>query len=89
MALGARAEEVLRLMVRDALKLVASGLAVGLLGAFALTRFLAAHLYNVSPTDPSTFAGLALLLTLTALAASYFPARRAAALDPIRALRHG
>ena len=60
---------------------------LGLLGAIALTRLLASQLYGVEPTDPLTLAGVAGLLLLVALGASFLPARRAAAVDPIRALR--
>ena len=88
-ALGAEGQEVLTMVVRDTLRLVSLGLVAGFVGALALTRFLGAHLYEVSPTDPSTFGALGLILTMAAITASYIPARRASRIDPIHALRHG
>ncbi len=64
------------------------GVAIGIGGAFALTRTLRSFLFGLSPTDPVTFAGVAFLLILVALLACYFPARRAAKVDPIEALRY-
>ena len=87
MALGARDTTVATMVVREALAVVGVGLAVGTAGALALTRVLASLLYDVSPTDPLTFAGVAAVLGAVALAASYLPARRAAMVDPIVALR--
>jgi putative ABC transport system permease protein len=87
MALGAQTADVLKLVVAQGMKLVLTGLVIGLAGAFALTRLLAGFLYQVSVTDPATFALLALLLAAVALAACYLPARRAAKIDPMRALR--
>jgi putative ABC transport system permease protein len=86
-ALGGRPVDVLRLVVRQGVGIAAAGLAAGLLGALALSRPLARLLYEVPPTDPPTYAGIALLLLLVALAASYVPARRATRIDPIDALR--
>jgi ABC-type antimicrobial peptide transport system permease subunit len=88
MALGARAADVLRLFIRQGMALVVIGVAMGLAGAFALTRLVSSFLFDVSPTDPATFAGVALLLALIALFACWLPARRAAKVDPIRALHH-
>jgi putative ABC transport system permease protein len=88
MALGARPADLLRLVLGQGLKLIATGVAAGLAGAFLLTRFLSTLLYGVSPTDPLTFAGVALLLAGIALLATCVPARRAARLDPMVALRH-
>jgi len=73
--------------VREALGVVGIGLAIGVGGALALTRVLASLLYEVSPTDPLTFIGVAVVLGAVALTASYLPARRAARVDPIVALR--
>jgi len=88
MALGAARGDVLRLVVGHGMKMVAGGVALGLVAAWALSRFLGALLYGVSATDPLVFAGFAMLLLGVASAASYLPARRAARLDPLRALRH-
>jgi len=77
----------LRLVVGQGMTLTLIGLAVGLAGAFALTRVLSAFLYQVSVTDPATFALLSFLLAAVALAACYLPARRATQVDPVTALR--
>jgi putative ABC transport system permease protein len=87
MALGARARDMIGLIVREGLRLALVGLALGLVGAFVLTRFLATQLFSVTPTDPATFAGVAALLTLVAVAATAIPARRAASVDPLVMLR--
>ena len=68
---------------------LAHGIAVGLAGAFAFTRLMRALLFHVSSTDPATYAGIAVLFLLAALAASYIPARRATRIDPMAALRVG
>jgi putative ABC transport system permease protein len=82
MALGAQSRDVLRLVLRDALRIVAAGVVAGLAAAAMLTRFLASLLYTVGPRDTATFAATALVLTVTALAACTVPALRAARVDP-------
>jgi putative ABC transport system permease protein len=86
-ALGARTNDVLRLVLGGALKMTMAGVAIGLIAAAALTRFLATLLFAVQPTDPVTFAGTAALLTAAALAACALPAWRAATVDPAVTLR--
>ena len=86
-ALGAGQRDILWLVLRQALVLALAGISLGLAGAFALTRVLTALLFQVSPTDPVIFATIAFLFLAVALAASYIPARRAAGIDPIAALR--
>jgi putative ABC transport system permease protein len=87
MALGARTGDVSRLVVRQGVRLIAIGVALGLAGAFAAARVLKSLLYGVSPTDPLTFIVIPLLLTLVALVACWIPARRATMVDPMIALR--
>jgi len=87
MALGAETMDVLRLMVSGSMAWVLVGLVVGVAGSAALTRLLAGMLYDVRPLDPVVLGGVAMLLAVVALLASYFPARRAASIDPITALR--
>jgi putative ABC transport system permease protein len=87
-ALGAGSDQVLRLVVGQGLLLALIGTAGGLAGAFALTRYLRTLLFNVSPTDWLTFTAVPLVLCAVALAASYFPARRAMRVDPMQALRY-
>jgi ABC-type antimicrobial peptide transport system permease subunit len=86
-ALGAQASDVIKLVVGDGMKLVLGGVALGLAGSLALTRVMTSLLYGVSATDPLIFAGVSLALMLVALLASYIPARRAARVDPMVALR--
>ncbi len=86
-ALGAAAGDVYRLVMTEALRLVAAGVAIGLAGAWALSRFAASQLYGVSPNDPAATAAAAIALAGAGLLASYLPARRAARVDPVRALR--
>jgi putative ABC transport system permease protein len=86
-ALGAKQSDVLRLVVRQGVTLAAMGVALGLVGAFGITRVIRSLLYNVTPTDPISFGGVAAFLALIAVLASYLPARRATNVDPIVALR--
>ena len=88
MALGAGAGDVLKLILRNGLTLTASGVVIGLAGALLLTRLLAALLYGVQPTDALTFTTVSLTLVIAALVACYLPARRAAKVDPLVALRY-
>jgi predicted permease len=88
MALGADRGNVLKLVVRQGFKLTLLGVGIGIAGALALTRFLSSLLYGVKPADPVTFIAVALLLATVALVASYIPARRAASVDPMVALRY-
>jgi putative ABC transport system permease protein len=86
-ALGARPRAVVRLVLAQALALALAGVALGGLGAIFLSRLLSGMLFEVRATDPATYAGIALLLTLTSVVAAWLPARRAAAVDPMVALR--
>ena len=88
MALGASSSNVLRLVVGQGMLLAGMGLAVGVLGAFAVTRIMGTLLYGVSANDPLTYIALVLLLGVIALVASYIPARRAMRVDPVVALRN-
>ena len=88
MALGAEKSDVLKMVVSQGLKLALIGVAIGIAGALAVTRFLSSLLYDVTPTDPLTFIGVSLILIAVALLACYIPARRAAKVDPIVALRY-
>jgi putative ABC transport system permease protein len=87
MALGARPRDVLKLVVGRGIRVTMTGIAIGLAGALALTRWMSSLLFGVSPTDPVTFAIVSLVLTGVALLACYIPARRASRLDPIVAVR--
>jgi putative ABC transport system permease protein len=88
MALGARGGDVLKLVMRQSIFLTTLGLVVGLALAFGVTRALANALYEVSASDPVTFAAVALILAAVAFLASYVPARRATRVDPVVALRY-
>jgi predicted permease len=87
-ALGARGLDVIRMVVVQGMGMALAGVGVGLAAAYALTRVMSGLLYGVSATDPATFAGVALLLSLVALLACFIPALRATKVDPIVALRH-
>jgi putative ABC transport system permease protein len=87
-ALGARAMDVLSLVVGQGMRLVLIGVALGLAGAFLLTRVMASLLYEVSVTDTLTFVAIPLILISVALVSSYIPARRAMKVDPMIALRY-
>jgi putative ABC transport system permease protein len=86
-ALGAQHRDVLRLIMKDGIKLTLLGIVLGLAGAIALTRLMVSLLFEVKPTDPATLIGVALLLAAAALLACYIPARRALSIQPISALR--
>jgi putative ABC transport system permease protein len=87
MALGARAEDVVRMVVRQGLTLAAIGVGIGLAVAVPLSSVMEELLFGVKPTDAATFAAVAAILTATAFIASYIPARRATRVDPVTALR--
>jgi len=88
MALGAQRGNVLRLIIGEAMRVALCGVILGLAGALSLTRFLETMLYGVPSTDLLTFVGVSLMLTGVALFAGYLPARRAAKVEPMVALRH-
>jgi putative ABC transport system permease protein len=87
LALGAQPSKILRMVIGQGLMLAGFGIALGLAGALAFTGLVKSLLFEVAPTDPATFLGVAFVLTAAAMIASYLPARRAAAIDPIEALR--
>ena len=86
-ALGASRRDVLHLVLTEGLGISLAGVALGLIAALGLSRVMASYLYGVTATDPLTLASASLLLTVVALLASYLPARRAATVDPLVALR--
>ncbi len=88
MALGAQTSDVMKMIVGQGMLLTLAGIALGLLGAFGITRVMASLLFGVSATDPVTFIGVSLLLGVVALFACYIPARRATRVDPMTALRY-
>ncbi len=88
MALGAKPADVLRMVAGHGMRLTFAGLAIGLAGAFAVTRWMTSLLYEIRPSDPLTYAGVALLLAGVAFVACWIPSRRATRVDPIVALRY-
>ncbi len=87
MAIGAEPEDILRLVLIDGVRMCLAGVGLGLMSAFLLSRVMASQLYGVSATDPVTYAGVAVILTLVALTAAYLPARRTSKMDPVLALQ--
>ena len=88
MSLGARPSDVLRLILAEGLRLVITGVVVGIVAAFLLTRLLESMVYGVSPRDPLVFVLVSLVMIAVSLLACYVPARRASRVDPITALRY-
>ena len=88
MALGATSADVLRLVLGEGMRITLVGVGIGIVAALGLTRLITKMIYGVGPTDPITFAGVAILLTGVALLACYIPSRRAMRVDPIIALRY-
>ncbi len=88
LALGAHRGDVMRLVLRQGLNLAIAGTAAGLISALIVSHLITGLLYGVRPTDPATFAGVAIILMIVALLACYFPARRAMRVDPLIALRY-
>jgi putative ABC transport system permease protein len=86
-ALGAQRRDILSMVLRKGLRLIVAGIIMGVLSSFVLTRFLANQIWGISSTDPLTFSGVSVMLTLIALAACYIPAHRAMRVDPMVALR--
>jgi putative ABC transport system permease protein len=88
MAIGAQRSDVVRLFVREGLALAFTGIVIGILGAFGLSRILANLLFGISATDPATMTTVAILLGTVAFFACYLPARKASRIDPVHALRY-
>ena len=87
-ALGATRGNILRLVLEQSLRLVVIGLVLGIIASFALTRLMTNFLYGVTATDPTIFLAVSILLIAVGIVAGYIPARRAAAVDPMVALRY-
>jgi putative ABC transport system permease protein len=87
MALGAQRRDVLWLVMKEGAKFSLTGITLGLAAAFAVTRLLSSELYGISPMDPFTYAGVAIVMAVVTLLASYVPTRRAMRVDPLIALR--
>jgi putative ABC transport system permease protein len=87
MAIGARPAEIVRMILSQGMGLALVGVIIGVAAAFALTSAVKSFLFGVTPNDPATFLTVAAVLATAALAACYLPARRAAKVDPLRALR--
>jgi putative ABC transport system permease protein len=87
LALGAGRTDILRLVLSRGMKMAIAGVAIGLVAAFGLTRLMRSMLFGVGPNDPLTFTGIALMLLLVALLATYLPAHRATKVNPLTALR--
>ena len=88
MALGAQRQDVLRLVMRESMILVAAGVAIGLGGAVAASRLVSNLLFGLAPTDPATMAGAMIVMVLVSALAGYLPARRASGIDPMVALHY-
>src|SRR5262249_56724354 len=88
MALGASREDVIKMILLQGVRIAAMGVAIGIIAAFGLTRYIEKMLFDVAPGDPATLAAVAFVLTLVALLACYIPARRCVRVDPMIALRY-
>jgi putative ABC transport system permease protein len=88
MALGAQRSHVLRIVIRNGMFMAGAGVAVGLVGALALTRLMRNMLFQITPTDPVTYSAVSIILVTVALLACCIPARRAIRVDPMVALRY-
>jgi putative ABC transport system permease protein len=88
MAIGAQPRDVFRMVLGQGMLLTVVGLAFGLVGAFALTRLMTTMLFGIKPTDPATFAAVAVVLAMVAVIACYIPGRRATKVDPVTSLRY-
>lgn len=88
MALGAQQREILWMVLWKGIALISAGICIGLLASFGLTQFLASQIWGVSATDPWTFGAVVVLVVTAGLAACFLPARRAASVDPLVALRY-